>query len=370
MKTPIFKMKLAFAFIAIGVLLSTTMKTTAQGYYGQYFNWIASNSSIISDWTVINNANLDGVVGAKVLFTPKWDPNGIYNNFNSGIWYDGSNWDIYNENTSDSIPVGSSFNILIPSTHGTIFTHTVTATGDYMTTINNLATNGDPNKLVFITHNFGTAGGVINNHAAGVWYDGSNWEIYNENLVPLSTGTVFNVFAVDSGANAFVHQATIANSFSNYTVIDNPLLNGNPNASIIVTHNYNPNYLSSAIYDTIPLGVWFNGANWTIYHQDMTPITNLACYNVLICGNINAGITGYFADKAINLNPNPAKDNITITCQQQSIIEISNFEGQRIKTLIASGNKTNIDISALPSGVYFVEVKTEKEVAVTKFIKE
>jgi hypothetical protein len=63
-------------------------------------------------------------------------------------------------------------------------------------------------------------------------------------------------------------------------------------------------------------------------------------------------------------------DNITITCQQQSIIEISNFEGQRIKTLIASGNKTNIDISALPSGVYFVEVKTEKEVAVTKFIKE
>jgi hypothetical protein len=33
-------------------------------------------------------------------------------------------------------------------------------------------------------------------------------------------------------------------------------------------------------------------------------------------------------------------------------------------------NKTNIDVSALPSGVYFVKVKTEKGTAVEKFVKE
>ena len=35
-----------------------------------------------------------------------------------------------------------------------------------------------------------------------------------------------------------------------------------------------------------------------------------------------------------------------------------------------SGNKTNVDVSALPCGVYVVEVKTEKGVEVKKFVKE
>lgn len=33
-------------------------------------------------------------------------------------------------------------------------------------------------------------------------------------------------------------------------------------------------------------------------------------------------------------------------------------------------NKTEIDVSEFPSGVYVVEVKTEKGVAVKKFVKE
>ena len=68
--------------------------------------------------------------------------------------------------------------------------------------------------------------------------------------------------------------------------------------------------------------------------------------------------------------PNPATDNLTIECWQRSIIEISNIEGQLIKTLTASGTKTNINVSALPCGVYVVQVKTAKGVAVKKFIKE
>jgi hypothetical protein len=68
--------------------------------------------------------------------------------------------------------------------------------------------------------------------------------------------------------------------------------------------------------------------------------------------------------------PNPSTNNITIESPQDAVIEITNIQGQLVKTFTTTGNKTNIDVSALPSGVYVVEVKTAKGVAVSKFIKE
>ncbi|MGD0711488.1 MAG: T9SS type A sorting domain-containing protein [Bacteroidales bacterium] len=81
----------------------------------------------------------------------------------------------------------------------------------------------------------------------------------------------------------------------------------------------------------------------------------------------------------ISVYPNPATDNLTIESPQEEVgsgsrqevvIEISNIQGQLIKTLTATGNKTNIDVSEWPSGMYIVEVRTEKGVEVKKFIKE
>jgi hypothetical protein len=70
------------------------------------------------------------------------------------------------------------------------------------------------------------------------------------------------------------------------------------------------------------------------------------------------------------LYPNPAIDNITIEIQQQATIEILSIEGQLIKSISSSDNKTNIDVSALPKGMYVVEVKTENGIKMKKFIKE
>ena len=72
----------------------------------------------------------------------------------------------------------------------------------------------------------------------------------------------------------------------------------------------------------------------------------------------------------IAVYPNPATDNITIESEQPAVIEITNIQGQLIKTFATTDNKTNINVSALASGVYVVEVKTEKGVEVKKFIKE
>jgi len=72
----------------------------------------------------------------------------------------------------------------------------------------------------------------------------------------------------------------------------------------------------------------------------------------------------------INIYPNPATDNITIETAEKASIEILNIAGQIIKTINTAVKQTSIDVSDLASGVYIIKAKTEKGVAVRKFVKE
>jgi len=82
------------------------------------------------------------------------------------------------------------------------------------------------------------------------------------------------------------------------------------------------------------------------------------------------GIETIFSTESVNIYPSPVSDNLTIEVTLPSTIEISNIQGQLIKTLTSSGTKTNVDVSEFSNGVYVVEVRTEKGVAVKKFVKE
>jgi len=75
-------------------------------------------------------------------------------------------------------------------------------------------------------------------------------------------------------------------------------------------------------------------------------------------------------ERNIAVYPNPATNHINIETSSEGIITISTIQGQLIKTTATSGSKTNVDVSALPCGVYIVEVRTEKGIGVKKFIKE
>lgn len=88
---------------------------------------------------------------------------------------------------------------------------------------------------------------------------------------------------------AFVHKALAANIATNYTVIDNPLTNGDPNAMLIVTFNYNPGG-GAGVFATSPVGVQYLGAlapvahqnKWAIYNLDSFVMTPNASFNVLV----------------------------------------------------------------------------------------
>ncbi len=91
----------------------------------------------------------------------------------------------------------------------------------------------------------------------------------------------------------------------------------------------------------------------------------------LLSWNSVQGLNDYFARvDQITVVPNPANHIIEVSTLPESLIEITNIQGQLIKTLTTTGNKTNIDVSALACGVYVVEVRMEEGVEVRKFIKE
>ncbi len=72
----------------------------------------------------------------------------------------------------------------------------------------------------------------------------------------------------------------------------------------------------------------------------------------------------------VDIYPNPAMNDISVEMKQKSEIEISNISGQIIKTIYSDDTKTTIDIGNLSGGVYIIKVKTDKGIAIKKFIKE
>jgi YVTN family beta-propeller protein len=94
---------------------------------------------------------------------------------------------------------------------------------------------------------------------------------------------------------------------------------------------------------------------------------------VMTVSGSGVGIEEMSSKNIFRLFPNPATTSITLVSQLQgqAVVEISDLQGQLIETLATNGNKTNVDISSLPCGMYFIRMKTEQgRMAVDKFIKE
>ena len=81
--------------------------------------------------------------------------------------------------------------------------------------------------------------------------------------------------------DVYVHTATAANIVGDYTILNDPLANGNPNAVVQVTANYNPPGLGG-VYNNHPIGVWYTGSRWAIFNQDAAGMPVGAHFNVMV----------------------------------------------------------------------------------------
>ncbi|MGE0322112.1 MAG: hypothetical protein AB7K71_02720 [Polyangiaceae bacterium] len=185
--------------------------------------------------------------------------------------------------------------------NGYVHTANSSNTSSHMTTLDDPELNGKPNAHLFATPNFVT-GGVHNNHAIGVWYDGLRWRIYNQDLAAMPVGVSFH-YSVGGG---FVHQTVSTNTSFAATRLDHPELNGNPNAAFVFTTNFS----AGAHYHRAATNVRFNSAvgRWEIFNPDGTPMPTGIAFNVRIeRSKVMNGLvlgSGAFLDDP-NLNGNP-----------------------------------------------------------------
>ena len=68
-----------------------------------------------------------------------------------------------------------------------------------------------------------------------------------------------------------------ANSFGNVTTLDNPLINGVPCAEVQVTQSADGGEFNDA-----PIGVYYNGIDWTVYNQDSSDMVANSEFHVTV----------------------------------------------------------------------------------------
>ena len=83
--------------------------------------------------------------------------------------------------------------------------------------------------------------------------------------------------------SVFVHRATTESISSNSTYLDNRLINGNPDAILSVTQNWNPEG-ADGTYNDHCVGVWYDGptGRWAIFNEDRAEMPEGAAFNVVV----------------------------------------------------------------------------------------
>ncbi len=85
-------------------------------------------------------------------------------------------------------------------------------------------------------------------------------------------------------------------------------------------------------------------------------------------GQLSLGVNDVYINNKIQIFPNPATTGLTIKANNTiSKIDIINLVGQTVLARDCNNSKIELDVSQLPSGVYFIKINSTE---VQKFIKE
>ena len=86
------------------------------GYVGQAdrFNFVhtATVTNTVKNWTAIDHPMANGNPAAHIIVTQNWSVNGVYNDKAVGVWYNGTQWAIFNQDES-AMPERAAFNVRV-----------------------------------------------------------------------------------------------------------------------------------------------------------------------------------------------------------------------------------------------------------------
>jgi hypothetical protein len=281
---------------------TTGTQNTATGYRALFTNTTGSKSTAYGSQALYNNTvgNANVATGFNTLFS------NTSGNQNTGNGYRTLAFNNGDDNTA------TGFNGLYNNRTGV----ENTATGSQALFHNFGANNNTGTGFQALFNNATGSGNIALGNQAGInlTVGNNNIDIGNSGVAAESgiirigtDGTHTNTFLAGAvnlngslvlqgeiqvpGANigtnkaVFIHRATAANSVSDYTIITHPMSDGDPNAILLVTPNWNPGGTPPDVYNNHPIGVfYFGGAagHWAIFNQDLTAIPLNAAFNVMI----------------------------------------------------------------------------------------
>src|SRR4029077_8201833 len=170
---------------------------------------LATRSNTVRETTYVNQEALNANPDALLFGTPNFNPGGSLNH-NFAVSYNGSQtWiNTFNNGVPDrgmnditmmdgaSVPKGTAFNTkaIGSGDDSTAFVHVVAASNMPSTTSNYswiTPAITDPNAVIIVTPRADT-GALWMNHPVDVWYDGSRWAVFNEDISPMHAGNAYN----------------------------------------------------------------------------------------------------------------------------------------------------------------------------------
>ena len=191
---------------------------------------------------------------------------------------------------SEGTAVETTDNAKNPGAGGGAFVHRATGAnsrGDY-TYLDYPSINGNPAAVILAAPSPGRGeqAGTAYGHNIGVWYEPEEeqWAIFNQDLTAVPAGSAFEV-AVPPADEGFVHRAVQENTVGNATYLDNPLTNGEPDAEVSVTQNWNPGG-GDGVYNDHPVGALYDKdvEKWFVYNEDDARVPEGAAFNVAVSG--------------------------------------------------------------------------------------
>ena len=329
-----------------------------------------------SNWRAVNNGLTNTAyvtaftINSGIIFAGMYG-NGIFYSSNNGGKWASANTGLTNYNVQALITKGD-----------TIFAGTYSGSGVYMsanngsnwvaaktgltdTLVNALAFKGD-------TLLAGTDNGIYTSLNKGI-----QWS--------LDTGNIqVNAFAVN-GNNIFAGTSSGVYLYSSnetkWTAINNSLADTYISALTISGNNI----LSGSgdgIYISSNNGSAWIASNTGLLNSDVLALAANGTY--VFAGTMGGGVwrlpLNEMGLKEINneshivVYPNPASGKIKVISNQLSVnsVEIYNLIGEIIYSLLLSDNLSpiTINLADLPDGLYILKIKTEKGIAVNKFVKE
>lgn len=178
------------------------------------------------------------------------------------------------------------------------FVHITTAANSsgWVSRLEHPLLDGNPDMIVIATSVANAFGGFPRRYPGGplrTEYDSATgqWTLVDTSR---SSGEdyAYNISIFPPGANAFRHASVAGNTTDNSTRLDHPLLNGRPDARLLVTLHREPGSATIGTDSARHIGVWYSQSlgRWNVFEQSRGSMRSGVGFSVVV---LPAGIPSY-----------------------------------------------------------------------------